>query len=201
MRPSITTPGARSLRPGAITASVAVAVATLGAATAAADPLPAGRLSFVTGLKNGTGRLANDIGLGYAFGFEAGYAPMGLSRRIGWGLSWGTLWSRYEGGARISGTLSMIELDFGARGRIALGVNRRAVLWLAGGGTILRTNEPFLSDDRRNYVGPFAALGIEGAVGLPEIDWRPIIGLSARYGLIEDDQGTVALLLAIGGGT
>jgi len=184
-------------------AAGAVAAATLAtlAVHGAAEPLPAGRLSLVGGGKTGTGRLANDIGMGYAFGFEAQYAPMGPTQRLGWGLSWSTVWSTFGGGARVSGTLSMVEMDLGLRARVALGAQGNQVLWMGGGGALLRTNDPILDDDRRSHVGPFGAAGIEGRVRLPWLGWRAIWGVSARYGLIADGQGTLGLLLSLGAGS
>jgi hypothetical protein len=65
----------------------------------------------------------------------------------------------------------------------------------------LRTNDPILADERRDHIGPFGAIGIEGALRIPALGWRPIVGVSARYGLIADEQGTVGILLSVGGGS
>ncbi len=191
------------MRPGVAIAGLALAAGLAGAgiSSAGAEPLPAGRLSILLGAKNGTGRLANDIGLGLAYGLEAGYAPMAPTQRWGWGLAWSTVWSRYDGGARISGTLSMIEIDLGVRARVVLGARSRAVLWIGGGGALLRTNDPVLRDGKRDHAGPFGATGVEGRLRIPGLGWRPICGISARYGIIADGQGTLGVVASIGGGT
>jgi len=125
-----------------VAASIVVPVAA-PAAAASAEPLPAGRLSVVGGPRNGTGGLADELGLGYAFGVEAGYQPMSPTQRIGWGASWSTHFSRYgEGSSRVADQLKMVEIDLGLRARVVMGARGRLVLHVGGGGALLRLNEP-----------------------------------------------------------
>jgi hypothetical protein len=173
-------------------ALVAVAVA---AGAAAADPLPAGRLSVLGGARNGTGGLADELGLGYVLGFEAGYQPMGPTQRIGWGASWSTQFSWYgDGSARVANQLAMVEMDLGLRARAVMGARRRLVLHVGGGGALIRMNEPVVRDGDRNQVGPWGSAGVE--FGL----WSSIVGVSLRYGTIIDGSGTIGLQLAVGRG-
>ncbi len=171
-------------------------LALLFAASAAADPMPAGRLSVVGGVRSGTGGLADELGLGYVLGIEAGYQPMGPLQRLGWGASWSTLFSWYgDGSARVADQLAMVEIDLGLRGRVALGARRRLLLHVGGGGALLRLNEPVVRDGDRNQVGPWASAGVEFLlVGF-------VCGVSLRYGTVLDGSGTIGLQLALGRGT
>ncbi|MBE7448207.1 MAG: hypothetical protein HS111_04790 [Kofleriaceae bacterium] len=172
-----------------------VATALGAAAPAAAENLPPGRLSAVGGLRAGTGGLADDLGLGYVLGVEAGYHPMGPLQRLGWGVTWATLFSWYgDGSARVADQLSMVELDLGVRGRVVMGARRRLVVHLGAGGALLRVNEPVERDGSRALVGPWGTAGVEFAyAGL-------VWGVSLRYGTITDGSGTIGLQLALGRG-
>ena len=176
--------------------ALVLALVLATASVASAEPLPAGRLSVIAGARNGTGGLADELGLGYAFGVEAGYQPMGPTQRIGWGASWSTQFSRYgEGSARVADQLKMVEIDLGLRARVVMGARRRLVLHVGGGGALLRLNEPVVRDGDRDQVGPWGSAGVEfGAVGF-------IWGVSMRYATIIDGSGTIGLQLAVGRGT
>lgn len=173
-------------------ASAAIAVP----AAASSEPLPAGRLSVLGGARNGTGGLADELGLGYAFGVEAGYQPMSPTQRVGWGASWSTQFSRYgEGSSRVADQLKMVEIDLGLRGRVVMGARGRLVLHLGGGGSLIRMNEPVVRNGDRDQVGPWASTGLEfGFFGF-------IWGVSMRYATIIDGSGTIGLQLAVGRGT
>jgi hypothetical protein len=179
---------------GALVAMTATTAMT--AVAAADDGLPTGRLSVLGSLRNGTGGLAEELGLGYGFGLEAGYQPMGPTQRVGWGASWSTQFSRYgAGSARVADQLKMVELDLGVRARVVMGARRRLVLHVGGGGALLRLNEPVVRDGKRNEIGPWGSAGVEfGAVGF-------IWGISLRYATIVDGSGTIGLQLAVGRGT
>lgn len=163
--------------------------------TAAAEPLPSGRLSAVGGLRSGTGGLADELGLGYALGFEAGYHPMGPEQQLGWGASWSTMLSWYgDGSSRVADQLALVEMDVGLRLRAALGQRRRLVLHGGGGGALLRLNEPVTPNGDRAQVGPWGAAGVEFTL------FGAIVGVSMRYGTIVSGSGTIGIELAIGRG-
>lgn len=178
-------------------AAVMAAVALAAPATAAAD-LPAGRIAIAGGVKSGTGRLASSIGLGYAIGFEAGYAPMERNQRVGIGGSWATTWSYYRGGsARVADEMRMLEMDLGVRIRVALGARKRQVMFFGGGGSLIRTNEPVFDDGDRTEYGPWGAAGIEGR---DPVFGAVLTAVTMRYAVIRDGQGTLSVMLSIGGG-
>jgi hypothetical protein len=187
---------ARRASRGARAAAVAVAVAGASARPAAGEPTPAGRVSGQVGLKAATGSFAARLGLGFALGFEAAYQPLRPDQSIGLGLSWSTTWSYYgSGSARIASSLSMLELAAGVRARVPLGVRRRQVLFLGGGAAIIRLNEPPVEDGQRDYLGPWAAGGVEGAfMGVQ-------LGIEARYVVTRTDDGTLGVLLSVGFGS
>lgn len=179
--------------------ALAAAVLLLaGAAPAAAEPaFPDGRVSAVLSGRNGTGGLADELGRGWGFGFEAGYYPTVADRRVGWGLSWSTRFSWYgEGSARVQSQLAMVEMDLGPRIRVAFGERQRLVLFGGGGGSLIRLNEPVTSDTDRSQIGYWGAGGVE----FPAI-WGVIVGVSARYAPIVDGSGTIGLELAFGFGS
>ncbi len=181
------------MRPLVACACVVAALAL--AAPATAEPLPAGRVSFVGGLRTGTGSLYSSIGTGGVLGFEAAYAPLRAPQTIGLGLTWSLLWSYYgSGSARIVDSMAMVEFDAGARIRMMPGPRRRTVLFVGGGAALIRTNEALFNDGDRSYLGPWGAIGVETlAFGL-------VATGSVRFGAIRDGQGTVGLMLSVGAG-
>ena len=176
-------------------ALAATLVAMAPAAPAAAEPLPAGRVSAVLGGRTGTGSLYSSIGAGVAWGFEAAYAPLRAPQTIGVGVTWSMLWSYYWGdSAPVSDAMRMVELDLGARVRMMLGTHRRTVLFVGGGPTLIRTNDPLFADGGRSDLGPWGAVGVEtGRFG-------EVVTASLRYAVIRDGQGTVGLMLSVGAG-
>lgn len=165
-------------------------------AQATADPMPTGRVSGQVGLKAATGAFAARLGLGWAFGVEAAYQPMRPDQSIGLGLSWSTTWSYYGAdSARVSDSLSMLELAAGLRARVPLGARRSQVLFLGGGVALVRTNEPPVEGGERSYPGAWAAAGIE------TVAYATQIGIEARYVLARSDDGTLGLLLSFGFGS
>jgi hypothetical protein len=178
-----------------LAAAGAVAAAALTSPAAHADPMPTGRISGQAGLKAGTGGFASRMGLGAAVGVEAAYQPLRPDRSLGWGLSWSATWGYYGDAARIAGSLWTLELLAGARVRVPLGVRRRQVLFLGGGGGLLRLNEPPVDGGERSYLGPWAAAGVEGLL-FGELQ----VGLEARYVAAGADEGTIGLLLSFGFG-
>ena len=122
---------------------------------------------------------------------------MTRTQRVGWGASWSTTWSYYwAGSARIADQMKILELDAGLRVRVALGARKRQVLFLGGGGALLRSNEPVFADGDRTKVGPWGGAGVEGRA--PYLG--AVVAVTVRYGLIRDGQGTLGLMVSIGGG-
>ena len=155
------------------------------------EALPVGRIGVNLGVRQGLGRLGNDFGVGMVGGIEAGYHPTRLDQRLSLGAFWAVRRSWFgDDEASIAGSLDLIELDFGARLRLAqqLGVPRFLVL--GAGASVLRTNVPLPPDDRRNYVGPYASLGFEFFVG------KVLLGVDARYGLIALGPGSLSWTLS-----
>lgn len=176
----------------------ALVVAALVAAptAAAAEDLPTGRLSFLTGARNGTGGLAEELGLGWMVGIEAGYKPMAPTQRVGWGATWSTQFSWYgDGSARVADQLAMVEMDLGLRARAVMGARRRLVVHVGGGGALIRLNEPVVRDGARDQVGPWGSAGVEFRAA--SFIW----GVALRYATIVDGSGTIGLHLAIGTGS
>lgn len=99
-------------------ACLAVAAAATAARAEPSEPLPAGRLEAIVGVRTGTGSLYNSIGTGLVYGFEAAYSPLRAPQTVGLGLTWSLLWSRHwSDSARIVDELKMVELDVGVRVR------------------------------------------------------------------------------------
>ncbi|MBZ0233572.1 MAG: hypothetical protein K8M05_14700 [Deltaproteobacteria bacterium] len=176
--------------------ALVVAALVSAPAAAAAEDLPTGRLSVLAGARNGTGGLAEELGVGWMVGIEAGYQPMAPTQRIGWGATWSTQFSWYgDGSARVADQLAMVEMDLGLRARVVMGARRRLVLHVGGGGALLRLNEPVVRDGARDQVGPWGSAGVE--FRLASFIW----GVSMRYATIVDGSGTIGLHLAIGTGS
>lgn len=146
--------------------------------TRAEDALPAGRIGASVGVRQGVGALGNQYGLGLVGSLEAGYHPTRLSQRVSLGGLWALRRSWFgEDEASVAGALHLIEIDFGARVRIAQSLGLRRFLVVGGGVSLMRANVPLPPDNARNYVGPFASLGFE-------FFYRNIlIGIDGRYGL------------------
>lgn len=173
---------------------VLAGVAVLPAAVRAQpedETLPAGRIGVNFGVRQGLGRLGSDYGVGMVGGIEAGYHPMRLDQRLSLGAFWAVRRSWFgDDEASIAGSLDLIELDFGARVRVAQERGVQRFLVLGAGASVLRTNVPLPPDDRRNYVGPYASLGFEFFVG------DVLLGVDARYGLIALGPDSVSWTLS-----
>lgn len=166
---------------------VATGVAPPGARAQREDALPSGRIGASVGLKQGTGGLGNDFGL--VAGIEAGYHPTRVDQRLSVGGFWAVrrIWFG-EDDRSVAGGLDMIELDFGARLRVAMERGAPRFLVVGAGASLLRANVPLPPDDARDYVGPYATLGFELYVH------DVLIGLEGRYGLLAFGPGSFSLL-------
>lgn len=179
----------------AVVASLAVAAAATTARAEPSEPLPAGRLAVIAGVRTGTGSLYNSIGTGGVLGFEAGYAPLRAPQTIGIGLSWSILWSYYgDGSARIADSMSMVELDAGVRVRLMLGARRRSVVYVGGGPALTRTNEPLFADGDRSYLAGWGAIGVE------TLPFGLLVTTSVRFAAIDNGRGTIGLMFSLGSG-
>lgn len=155
------------------------------------EALPAGRIGVNLGVRQGLGRLGNEFGVGMLGGIEAGYHPTRLDQRLSPGVFWAVRRSWFgDDEASIAGSLDLIELDFGARLRMAQELGAPRFLVLGAGASVLRTNVPLPPDDRRNYVGPYVSLGFEFFAG------RVLFGVDARYGLIALGPGSLSWTLS-----
>lgn len=149
------------------TAGLAAALATSRAAPAAADDLPPGFIGTVVGVRQGTGAVAPQEGLGFLWGLAAGWQPMAPNRSVGFSLRWRTLFSGYGAGdtSNLAGQLRVIEMDLGVGMRIAPRRGEGRFVDVGAGGSLLRANVPLAPDGRRDYTGPFVSFGLEQFIG------------------------------------
>jgi len=173
---------------------LALAILMLSAGTAVAEPVPSGRLSLLVGLRDGTGSLREDFGLGALYGIEASWEPLREGQPIGYALHWSVLFATYGAdAAAITGELDTLEMNFGGRVRMAPKSPSRS-LFLGGGGSILRASSPLPPDDRRDYIGGYVGAGGEAL-------WKGFLFTAeARFGLIGAGPGSVSLLFGVGKG-
>jgi hypothetical protein len=151
------------------------------------DALPTGRIGASVGVKQGTGSLGSDFGI--VAGIEAGYHPTRLDQRFSLGGFWAVRRSWFgENPRSIAGGLDLIELDFGARLRVALERGAPRFMVLGAGASLLRANVPLPPDGARHYVGPYASLGFEFYFH------DVLIGLEGRYGLLALGPGSFSVL-------
>jgi hypothetical protein len=190
----------RPLGPAAGLALV-IAIAALAPRDAAAEDLPPGRLGIVAGVRSGTGELADAFGLGAVFGFEAGWQPMSTEDRVGFAARWSVLWSSFDVfgyGAdpeSLTGSLRVLQLDAGARIRVAPRPGTGGILSAGFGVTALRSNVPLPPDQEREYVGGYGAGGIEYL-----LTRRILLSVEVRYGLIFAGPGAVDVLIGVATG-
>lgn len=152
-----------------------------------ADALPSGRIGASVGVRQGMAGRGGDFGI--MAGIEAGYHPTRLDQRFSLGGFWAVRRSWFgEDQGSIAGALDLIELDFGARLRVALERGAPRFVVLGAGASLLRPNVPLPPDDESTYVGPYASLGFE--FYFHEV----LIGLEARYGLLALGPGSFSLL-------
>jgi hypothetical protein len=173
---------------------VALAV-LLASGTARADEMPKGRMAAAFGIRNGTEALGSDFGLGVLYGVQAAWEPMPDGSRIGYAIQWEVLRGDFGNDpAAITGGLEILEMSLGARLRFAPQDPART-LFLGGGGSLLRSNAPLPPDEKRNYAGGFAGLGLEQLVYR-----RALLTLEVRYGLIGNGPGSLSVVLGVGFG-
>ena len=161
------------------------------------DNLPAGRFGMSVGVRQGGG-LLNQYGIALVAAAEAGYLLSDPEQDVTAGLAWSVVWGWFgpDDQASLTGALHTLEFNFGAR------LRRRweamplpAFLYIGSGITLLRSNVPLPPEQKRVYVGPYAAAGLEGY-------WTRTMNLSleVRYGLVVGGPGSLSLVLGIGFG-
>src|SRR5689334_3936836 len=137
-------------------AALIVACAVLGATGAArADEVPDGKLAVIAGLRNGSGAVSSDVGLGWLWGLEASWQPLDAGQRVGYAITWSMMRGSSSDDASVTGDVATSELTLGVRLRIAPQATPGRYLFLGAGGEALRSNVPLAPDDRRDYWGPF----------------------------------------------
>ncbi len=174
------------------------AIATLAvllglAAPAVADTVPSGRISAIVGLRNGTGGLDDSFGLGVMYGVEAAWEPLRDEQKLGYVIHWNVLFGNFGSDpAAITGSLDILEMNLGARLRIAPKDPART-LFIGGGAALFRANAPLPPSNERSYVGGFAGFGVE------QLAWsRALLTLEIRYGIIGPGPNSVSVLLGVG---
>lgn len=174
--------------------AIALLVGLAPLASAHADTMPSGRLAGVGGIRTGTSSLDDAFGLGVLYGIEASWEPMPDGRRIGYAIHWNVLFGDFGSDpAAITGELDILEMNLGARVRLAPR-DPATSLFFGGGAAVLRANAPLPPDDERSYVGGF------GGVGVEQLAWRrAVVTLELRYGVI-GGPGSISVLLGVGFG-
>jgi len=182
----------------ALAVIVALVVGLEGAALAQDDTvddgLPAGKFGISAGVRQGLGGLGTDFGPGVVSAVEAGYHLSGpdsvLSPGLHWSVAWG--WFGFDDEASLTGSLKLLEFNFGARVRRLIGSGVPRFVALGGGMTLLRSNVPIPPDLKRTYFGPYVTVGIE-----QYLSREFLLSFEARYGLISGGPGGISISLGI----
>lgn len=161
--------------------------------------LPSGKFGLSLGVRQGIGRLGGDYGLGMVGAVEAGYHPTAADRALSAGLSWSVVWSWFgpDDQASITGSLHLLEFNFGAELRRLIDEPTARFLSLGTGISLLRANVPIPPDQARVYLGPYVSAGIEQFAFGGDL----LISFEARYGLIVGGPGTISFAIGVGFGT
>ncbi len=155
--------------------------------------IPRGKFGFSTGLRQNTGSLGKDYGFGWLIGLSAGYQPPFLDTRYSIGADWGVLWGRFrrDDPELVLEELFLVEMHFGLRLRAAFQESVPRFLTLGGGGILQRADTPIKPDDKRVYLGPYVAVGLDQYLAN-----RYLISLETRYGLIGTGPQSFTVLLS-----
>lgn len=179
-------------------AAVAVLlVAFLGAESAAraqtGASLPKGKLGLLVGGRQNVGPVSQDYRLGLSWGVLGGYQLATEPRPWSVGGVWSVLWSRFGAASEevVTGSLSVLEMNFGLSTRILLSEGAARFATLSAGATLYRANTPIPPEGQRIYAGPYAGLGTEVYVSK-----EYLLSLEARYGLL--GPGPRSLLVLAG---
>ena len=169
-----------------------LAVSALVPATAAGEDLPSGKIGMSMGMRQGSGQLGEDFGLGLIIGVEAHYHPTSIDRDWSMGAAWSVVrgWFGPDDTASITGSLDVLEFNFGLRVRRMLGPGLPRYFVVSSGVSMLRTNVPIASDNERVHFGPYAAIGVE-----QYLKGRYLFAVEARYGIIATGPGSFSFAL------
>jgi hypothetical protein len=176
-------------------ALLALLVLAAAAPPARAEVMPSGRLSALAGVRTGTRYLDEVFGLGVLYGMEAAWEPLPDGRRLGYALHWNVVFGDFGADpAAITGDLDILEMNLGARLRLAPAADPTRTLFFGGGVGLLRANVPLPPDDTRHYVGGFGGLGVQ------QLAWRrALITVELRYGLFGGPR-SLSVLAGVGFG-
>lgn len=178
-------------------AAVAALVAVLGTGVLsgvarAEEDLPRGRIGLILGMRQGVGALGNAFTYGPIGGVEAGYVfdIPGMTR---WsvGSVWSVLWGRFwpDDATVTAGNLDVREINLGLHVRRTMGPDVPRFLAFSLGVSLLRSNVPIPPDSSRDYVGPYASIGVEQYVA-----GTYLIGVQIRYGIFATGPGSLSIL-------
>lgn len=155
------------------------------------DRLPSGRLGVRAGVRGGTGLY--DFGFGVTGAVVAGYHPTSRDQRVSFGLEWATAWSFFEFAdtASITGTVRLVEFEFGVRMRLRPGRNQMRFLVLGTGVSLTRASVPIPPDSERSYIGPYLAVSLEPKVG------KMTLSFDVRYSMLAFGPQTITLGMTV----
>lgn len=137
-------------------------------------------------------RGSSSVGLGFTVAAVAYYHPTSLDKRVTWGAEWSAGWSYFESNeASITGSLRLLELDFGGRLRVRPDPARAHFLVIGAGAALLRANVPIAPDFKRSYVGPYVSVGFEPKVG------KMTLGIDARASVIATGPTTISIGMTV----
>lgn len=184
------------------TAVVLLASAAPAARAQDATDIPKVRFALVFAGRGNAGQLNDRFGHGWMWGFEAGWQPSYLG--IAWSVAWSVpRWTAIGLGGSFETTdpmavdepLGLTELNLGLRVRWPIARETPRFLLITGGGTMLRSTIPIPPDSSRDYVGPYAGIGVQQLLA-----GRYMVGFEGRYGmLVNGPQGvTFSLSVAFG---
>jgi hypothetical protein len=169
-------------------------LAGAGADQATPDALPPAKLTALIAVVHGTGSVADDLGFGWAWGFEAAWQPARVDRAVAWAVAADLMFLSFgdEPANLLAGSIDAVELALIGRVRWAPTPVPGRFLTLGAGGTVWRASSPVPPDGRGDYNGPLAELGLEQLFG------KLAIELHARLGPIATGPTVITGSLGVG---
>jgi len=169
-------------------------IASAGDDQATPDALPPAKLTALIAVVHGTGSVADDLGFGWAWGFEAAWQPARVDRAVAWALAADLMFLSFgdEPANLLAGSVDAVELALIARVRWAPTPVPGRFLTLGAGGSLWRASSPVPPDGRGDYNGPLAELGLEQLFG------KLAIELHARLGPIATGPTVITGSLGVG---
>jgi hypothetical protein len=186
------------------TAALALALGLASATPAVAqsqddDASPRGQWGMAAVFRRNHGAMEERYGLGYLWGFVAGYQITRPDEPFSLGLMWSTLFgrSRFWGTlsdddpTTASGSLNYFEMSLGLRARYRVTDVPPLFLGVGGGGALMRTDQRVPPTNERQNHGGFVDGGAE-----IYLFGRLMVGLDVRYGLIGDAPKSTSFMLS-----